>query len=233
MLEVTGLNSFYGEFQILHDISITVGDGEFVAILGPNGHGKSTLLKTICGLHKQASGSIKFNGIELMPLPAEKLVEMGIVYVPEDRHLFPYLSVLNNLKLGAYTSEAHSKEADNLDYVLNLFPMLRERIKSHAETLSGGEGRMLAIARGLMSAPQFLALDEPSFGLAPKLKDEVFQTIGEINKAGKSILLVEQDATKAADADRIYVIEDGRVVLEGTSKEVISNRRVREVFLGV
>ena len=233
MLEVVGLNSFYGEFQILHDISLTVGDGEFVAILGPNGHGKSTLLKTICGLHKQASGSIKFNGMELMPLPAEKLVEMGIVYVPEDRHLFSYLSVMDNLRLGAYTSGAHLNEAENLDYVLNLFPGLRERIKSHAETLSGGEGRMLAIARGLMSAPKFLALDEPSFGLAPKLKDEVFQTIGEINKAGKSILLVEQDATKAANADRIYVMEDGRIVLEGTGKEVINNERVREVFLGV
>ena len=234
MLSVNEINSFYGEFRVLYDVSLQVNDGEFVVVFGPNGHGKSTLLKTICGLHPPASGSIKFDGNETTGLPALKLVEMGVVYIAEDRHLFPQMTVLENLKLGAYNTNARSKEAESLDYVLELFPKLKERLKKQAQTLSGGEARMLAIGRGLMSNAKFLAVDEPSLGLAPNLRAEVFKKISDINKGGITVLMVEQDVTEAAEyADRIYLVEDGRIVFEGTEEEVFKNEHVREVFLGI
>ena len=234
MLSVNKLNSFYGEFRVLYDVSLQVNDGELIVVFGPNGHGKSTLLKTICGLHPPASGSIKFDGNEITGLPALKLVEMGIVYIAEDRHLFPQMTVLENLKLGAYNTNARPKEAESLDYVLELFPRLKERMKKQAQTLSGGEARMLAIGRGLMSNAKFLAIDEPSLGLAPNLRAEVFKKISDINKGGITVLMVEQDVTEAAEyADRIYLVEDGRIVFEGTEEEVFKNEHVREVFLGI
>jgi len=234
MLSVNEINSFYGEFRVLHDVSLQVNDGELIVVFGPNGHGKSTLLKTICGLHPPASGSIKFDGNETTGLPALKLVEMGIVYIAEDRHLFPQMTVLENLKLGAYNTNARSKEAESLDYVLELFPRLKERMKKQAQTLSGGEARMLAIGRGLMSNAKFLAIDEPSLGLAPNLRAEVFKKISDINKGGITVLMVEQDVTEASEyADRIYLVEDGRIVFEGTEEEVFKNEHVREVFLGI
>ena len=234
MLSVDKINSFYGEFRVLYDVSLQVNDGELIVVFGPNGHGKSTLLKTICGLHPPVSGSISFDGKEITGLPTLKLVEMGIVYIAEDRHLFPQMTVLENLKLGAYNTNARSKEAESLDYVLKLFPRLKERMDKQAQTLSGGEARMLAIGRGLMSNAKFLAIDEPSLGLAPNLRAEVFKKISDINKGGITVLMVEQDITEASEyADRIYLVEDGRVVFEGTEEEVSKNEHVREVFLGI
>jgi len=234
MLEVKDLNTFYGEFQALHDVSISVGDGDFVVTFGPNGHGKSTLLKTICGLITPTSGSITFDGKEISKRPTQKLVGMGIVYIAEDRHLFPQLSVMNNLRLGAYNNKAHTKEAENLERVFELFPKLKKFTNRRAETLSGGEARMLAIGRGLMSNAKFLAIDEPSLGLAPNLRAEVFKKIKDINKSGITILMVEQDITEASEyTDRIYLMEDGRIVFEGTKEEVFKNEHVREVFLGI
>lgn len=234
MLEVSKLNSFYGEFQALHDISLQVGDGELVVVFGPNGHGKSTLLKTICGLHPATSGSVKFGGKDITNLGSLKLVEMGLIYIAEDRHLFPQMTVLENLKLGAYNTQARPKEAENIDYVLELFPKLKERINQLAETLSGGEARMLAVGRGLMSNAKLLAVDEPSLGLAPNLREEVFKKISNINKTGITVLMVEQDVTEASEyTDKIYLVEDGRIVFEGNREEVMSNKHVKAVFLGI
>ncbi len=234
MLEVSKINSFYGEFQVLYDISLQAGDGELVVVFGPNGHGKSTLLKTICGLHPATSGSIKFDGKDITNLGSLKLVEMGLIYIAEDRHLFPQMTVLENLKLGAYNIQARSKEAENIDYVLELFPKLKERINQLAETLSGGEARMLAVGRGLMSNAKLLAIDEPSLGLAPNLREEVFKKISDINKTGITVLMVEQDVTEASEyTDKIYLVEDGRIVFEGNREEVMSNKHVKEVFLGI
>ena len=235
MLEIDKINTFYGEFHALKDVSITVKDGELVALFGPNGHGKSTLLKTLCGLLSPASGSIKFNGTEITKLSTEKIVEMGIVYIAEERHLFPDMTVLENLKLGAYPHHARREEKRNLEYVFHMFPRLKKFTKRRASTLSGGEARMVAIGRGLMSSAKFLAADEPSFGLAPNLRAEVFQKIREINRErGISILLVEQNVVEASPlADRIYVMEDGRIALEGGREEVLSNEQVRKTFLGL
>jgi len=234
MLEVKELSTYYGEFQALHDVSLQVDHGEFVVTFGPNGHGKSTLLKTICGLLPSASGSVIFEGKEIGKLSAKKLVEMGIVYIAEDRHLFPQMSVLNNLILGAYNAKARPREVENLERVFKLFPKLKKFAHRYAETLSGGEARMLAIGRGLMSDARFLAIDEPSLGLAPNLRAEVFERIQDINKSGITVLMVEQDITEASEyADRIYLMEDGRIVFHGNKEEVMSNKHVREVFLGI
>jgi len=234
VLEVDKINTFYGQFQALKDVSVKVGDGELVVVFGPNGHGKSTLLKSICGLLTPTSGSIKYEGEQINGLPTEKIVEMGLVYVPEERHLFPEMTVIENLKLGACNRNALLKENENLDYVWQLFPKLKEWRKRPASTLSGGEARMLAIGRGLMSNARFLALDEPSFGLAPNLRIDVFNKIKGIKESGISVLLVEQNVTEASKiADRIYLMEDGRIVFEGRKEEALSNEHVKEVFLGI
>jgi branched-chain amino acid transport system ATP-binding protein len=234
LLEVEKVDAYYGEIQVLRETSITVKDGELIAIFGPNGHGKSTLLKTICGLHPSASGHIKFNGIEIDNLPSHKIVEMGLVYVAEDRRLFPEMTVMENLKMGAYNINAREKEGKNIDYVYQLFPRLAERKNQLARTLSGGEARMLAIGRGVMSSAKFLVLDEPTLGLAPNTSAEVFRTVTEINKDGVSIILVEQSVVHASElADRIYLLEDGRIVFEGSKEEALSNEHVKAVFLGV
>ena len=234
MLEVDKINTFYSGFQALGDVSLNVGEGELVVVFGPNGHGKSTLLKTICGLLTPTSGSIKFRGEEINGLPTETIVEMGLVYIAEERHLFPEMTVLENLKLGACSRNARPKEKENLEYVFQLFPKLREWRKRTAATLSGGEARMLAIGRGLMSNAKFLAVDEPSFGLAPNLRIDVFNKIKEIKESGISVLLVEQNVVEASKlADRIYLMEDGRIVFEGGKEEALSNEHVKEVFLGI
>ena len=188
MLEIDKINTFYSEFHALKDVSITVGDGELIAVFGPNGHGKSTLLKTLCGLLSPASGSVKFDGKEITKLPSEKIVEMGIVYIAEERHLFPEMTVLENLKLGAYPRHARREEKENLEYTFHLFPRLKEFRNRLASTLSGGEARMVAIGRGLMSSAKFLAADEPSVGLAPNLRAEVFQKLKEINMSLKIVI---------------------------------------------
>jgi len=234
MLEVDKINAYYGDFQALYDVSLKADEGRLVALFGPNGHGKSTLLKTICGLLKPASGSIRYNGVDITRLSIEKIVEMGVVYIAEDRHLFPEMTVLENLKMGAVNKNAHNKEKENLEYVINLFPKLKTLQKNIASTLSGGEARMVAIGRGLMSNALFLALDEPSLGLSPKLRIDVFERIKEIKNRGVNILLVEQSTADIADmADFLYLMEDGRIVFEGGKEEALSDEHLRKVFLGI
>ena len=234
MLEVVEVDTFYGEFQVLRRVSVTVQKGELVVLLGPNGHGKSTLLKTICGLLPPAAGTIKFDGCAIERLPAKKIVEMGLTYIAEDRHLFPYMSVLKNLKLGAFNKNARVKEAENLAWVLKLFPRLKERIRQFASTLSGGEARMLALARGLMSNARFMAIDEPSLGLAPNLRVDVFNIIKEINTRGITVLLVEQSVPEVAEiADRFYLMEEGAIAFEGDRETILNNTEIKEAFLGM
>jgi branched-chain amino acid transport system ATP-binding protein len=234
MLKVDKLDFSYGEVPVLKEVSLEVNDGEFVVLLGPNGHGKSTLLKTICGLQPPDSGIVEYRRENITRLPVQEIVEKGLVYVPEDRHLFPDMSVLDNLIMGAYNKNAREKEKDNLDYVFELFPKLKLLRKQVASSLSGGEARMLAIGRGLMSNARFLALDEPSFGLAPNLRVEVFKKIDEIRGKGASVLLVEQSSALLSDyAERVYVLEDGEIVFEGNQEEAMGNERVKEVFLGI
>ncbi len=234
MLEVTGIQTFYGEFQAIHGISLTVRDGELHAIFGPNGHGKSTLLKTICGLVRPADGSVIFDGTDITGMDCERIVELGMVYIAEDRHLFPEMSVQDNLRMGSYCKRARGNEKRNLDFVFDMFPRLASIRGRTASQLSGGEARMLAIGRGLMSDPRFIAIDEPSLGLAPILRTEVFSKIGEIRKAGKSVLIVEQSTVQiSAMADYMYLLEDGRIVHEGKTVSEISDENVKRVFLGI
>jgi branched-chain amino acid transport system ATP-binding protein len=219
--------------KVLSDISLEVNDGEFILVLGPNGHGKSTLLKNICGLLKPISGKIEYNGEEIHNLPVQQLVEKGIVYIPEDRNLFKDMTVLENLLMGAYNKAARIKEKENLDFVYQLFPKLKNMEKRRASLLSGGEARMLAIGRGIMSNPKFLAIDEPSLGLAPNLKSDVYKAINEIRQTGASVFLVEQNTSIVAEyANKIYVLENGEIIFGGTKEEALNNERVRKVFLG-
>lgn len=234
MLKVEGVDFFYGEIQVLTSVSINVNAGECVAIFGPNGHGKSTLLKVICGLHKPSAGKIYFDGQLISQLPTQAIVDLGLVYIPEDRNLFPEMTVLENLMIGAYAKHARPHIKENLEFVYHLFPKLKMMNNRLASGLSGGEARMLAIGRGLMSNPRFLAIDEPSFGLAPNLRVEVFKAIDEIRQRGASILLVEQSTTIASDyAHRIYAIEDGKIVFEGSKVEAYNNEEIRKIFLGI
>ena len=234
MLEVAHLNSFYGHYQALYDITLEVPDGGFVIVLGPNGHGKSTLLHTICGLNKAGSGSITFCGEEISGLSCAQIVGRGLVYVPENRNLFPSMSVNENLLLGAYTPHAWKKRKQNLEFVFELFPKLKAWRGRAAGTLSGGEARMVAIGRGLMSDAKFVALDEPSVGLAPNVVSEVFAKAREINETGIGVLLIEQNVAEVLDyGSHIYVLEEGHIVLEGTKDEVLNNKLVREVYLGL
>jgi branched-chain amino acid transport system ATP-binding protein len=234
MLSVEHLDFFYGEIQVLRDINLTVGEGEYVTIFGPNGHGKSTLLKNICGLLRPAAGSVTYNGQRINRWPMPKIVAQGLIYIPEDRHLFPEMTVWENLSMGSQTRNARSKERESLDFVYHLFPKLATLQNQLASSLSGGEARMLAIGRGLMSSPTFLCIDEPSLGLAPNLRVDVFKAIEDIRQRGVSILLVEQSTSIAAQyADRVYVIEDGRIAFTGTRDEALSNVQFRQVFLGV
>lgn len=234
MLKVENINFSYGEVQVLTDLSLRVEDGEFVALFGPNGHGKSTLLKVVCGLLTPQSGTIEYEGVLLNRIPIPKIVNMGLIYIAEDRHLFPDMTVLDNLRIGAYCENARGKEEENLEFVYQLFPKLEGLSNRIASNLSGGEARMLAIGRGLMSNPRFLAIDEPSFGLAPNLRVEVFKAIDEIRKKGTSILLVEQNTSIAIDyADRIYVIEDGKISFEGDRNTALHDEELMKVFLGI
>jgi branched-chain amino acid transport system ATP-binding protein len=234
MLTVEKLNAYYGQSHVLKDVSIAVQPGQVVVILGPNGHGKSTLLKSICGLVDKANGHVRYKGYEIMGKAAEKIVNMGLIYIAENRELFPYLTVLENLKLGAYSKNARSREKKNLERVFELFPRLVERRKQFASTMSGGEARMLAVARGLMSNADFLCIDEPSLGLQPSLRHEIFSTIKKINQQGKTVLLVEQNIPQIAElADRIYVMEEGCISFEGSKDEAMCNDHLKEIFLGM
>jgi len=239
MLELNEVNTYYNEFHVLKDVSLKVNDGELVAIFGANGHGKSTLLKTICGLVPLTSGSIKYDGREISKLPSHKLVEMGLVYVSEERNLFPEMTVIENLRLGSYSKNARPNHKDALARVYQLLPKLKDWHNHPASTLSGGEARMLAIGRGLMSSARFLSIDEPSFGLAPNLRAQVFEKIAEIKNSGITILLVEQNITEALQiTDRILFMEDGKIVFESSKEEALKEEalnveRVRKLFLGM
>lgn len=234
MLNVTNLNTYYGQSHVLRDVSVSVNQAEVVVLLGPNGHGKSTLLKSICGLVEKTKGRITYKDQDVNGLRAEKIVNMGLIYIAENRELFPYMTVLENLKLGAYSKNARAEEKNNLERVFGLFPILAYRQKQLASTMSGGEAKMLAIARGLMSNADFLCIDEPSLGLQPSLRLEVFRTVKEINKQGKTIFLVEQNIPQITElADRIYVMEEGRISFEGSKDEALSNEHLKEIFLGM
>jgi branched-chain amino acid transport system ATP-binding protein len=234
MLNVSNLNTYYGESHILRDVSVSVNQGEVVVMLGPNGHGKSTLLRSICGLVDKVKGKITYQKKDINGLATAKIVNMGITYIAENRELFPYLTVLENLRLGAYSKNARAHEKENLERVFALFPRLVDRKKQFASTMSGGEARMLAVARGLMSNADFLCIDEPSLGLQPSLRLEIFSTIKQINEQGKTVFLVEQNIPQIAElADRIYVMEEGRISFEGSKDEALNNEHLKEVFLGM
>jgi len=234
MLRVNGLNVFYGDLQVLWDLTFEVKKNEILILVGANGAGKSTTLKTISSLLTPASGTIEFDGIRLDQLPANKIIEQGIVHVPEGRRLFPEMSVEENLIMGSLYGEAKEKRNGTMNYVYSLFPRLEERRKQIAGTLSGGEQQMLAVGRGLMSRPKLMMFDEPSLGLAPILVQDIFDLIKKINQEGVTILLVEQNVTQTlAMCDRAYVLENGRNVLEGTGQELMTNDHVRELFLGI
>ena len=234
MLTITELNAYYGQFHVLHQVSCEVRRGEVVVMLGPNGHGKSTLLKAVCGLVDQVEGRINYKGSDIAGMSTEKLVDQGIVYIPENRELFGEMTVLENLKLGAYSPNARKMEKKNLSKVFELFPVLAARKKQLASTMSGGEARMLAIARGLMSNADFLCIDEPSLGLQPNLRVEVFNILKEINRQGKTILLVEQNIPQIAElADRIYVLEEGHITFQGDTETALRDDRLKEIFLGM
>jgi len=232
MLKLEEVNAFYGDLQALWGISMQVNEGEFVALIGPNGAGKTTTLRIISGLIKPASGNIYFNGQSLNREAVHKIVEKGISQVPESGRIFTGMSVLENLELGGFTAEARKDKEKSLSRVYEIFPLLEARQKQQAETLSGGERQMLAIGRALMSKPKLLLLDEPSFGLAPILVQQMFEMIEEINKQGVTVLLVEQNVRAALElAQRAYVIENGRIVGEGKGDDLLSFESIRSAYL--
>jgi len=232
MLEVNSLNVSYGEIQVLWDVSLKVDKGEIVALLGSNGAGKTTLLKTIAGLLKPSSGSVNYLNERIDRLPPHKIVEKGVALVPEGRGLFPYMTVYENLLMGAYTQHKDNKEVIN--WIYEIFPILKERKNQLASTLSGGEQQMLSIARSLMSNPKLLMLDEPSQGLGPKVVLKILDTVKLINERGVTIMLVEQSVPFALElANRVYVIENGRIVHSGRSEEIRSLEDVKKAYLGL
>ncbi len=234
MLRVNSINVFYGQVQALWDVSFEVNEGEIVTLVGSNGAGKTTTLKTISGLLPSRGGSIQFNGSRLDQIPAHQIVELGIAHIPEGRRLWAGLSVMETLELGAYIRRAKKGKRESIDWVFTLFPRLAERKSQSAETLSGGEQQMLAIARGLLSEPKLLMLDEPSLGLAPILVEQLFEVIQEINKRGVTILLVEQNVQHAVSiANRAYVLETGRVIKSGKSEELLNDPEVKNAYLGL
>lgn len=234
MLQVEKASAFYGEIQVLYDVSLNVNKGEVVGLVGANGAGKSTTLKMISGLKSPVSGRIMFEGEDISSIPAHKIVELGIAHVPEGRRLFPYLTVLENLEVGSYLPVPKKKRKETLEMVFELFPRLKDRQRQLAGTLSGGEQQMLAIARGLMSRPKLLMLDEVSLGLAPVLVEKIYEMIGEIKKQDISILLVEQNVHLCLNfVDRAYVLENGRIVLSGKGKELLKNEYLKKAYLGI
>ena len=233
MLKVEGLNAGYGSVNILWDIGFEVKDGEIVAILGSNGAGKTTMVRTITGMVKASSGKVEFNGEDLSGKSSRIILDSGIVQVPEGRQLFTEMTVLENLELGAFNKETKAHFAENLEKCYNWFPKLRERAKQAAGTLSGGEQQMLAIGRALMSEPEFIMLDEPSMGLAPVIVKQVFRIIKQINAAGTTILLIEQNARQALGiSDYTYVLENGHITLEGPSAQLLADPAVQKAYLG-
>lgn len=232
-LEIKDLSVYYGMIAALKGISFEVNEGEVIALIGANGAGKTTALHTITGLLPAKTGSIIFDGVDITKVPAHKIVKMGMAHVPEGRRIFQQLSVLDNLKLGAYTRKDTNAIADDLEKIYKRFPRLAERKSQIAGTLSGGEQQMLAMGRALMSKPRIIVMDEPSMGLSPILVSEIFDIIKSIRNDGTTVLLVEQNAKKAlAIADRAYVLETGKIVLSGAASELINDESVKKAYLG-
>jgi branched-chain amino acid transport system ATP-binding protein len=234
MLELRDVHSYYGNIHALKGISFTVEDGEIVTLIGANGAGKSTTLRTIQGLMRPRQGTILLNGVALEKLPTDKIVAQGVSQAPEGRQIFPRMTVLENLEMGAYQRTDKDGIQKDLNRVFELFPRLKERIKQAGGTLSGGEQQMLAMARAIMARPKVLMLDEPSMGLAPILVEQIFDIVKEINEQGTTILLVEQNAMMALSvASRGYVLEVGQIVLQGSGEELMNNKQVQDTYLGV
>ncbi len=234
MLKVENINMSYGDLQVLWDVSFEVREGEIVVLVGANGAGKSSVLKTISGIQKISSGDITLNGESIANIEPSEIIKKGIVHVPEARRLFNEMTVEENLIMGSLHGEAKKKRYETMEKCFELFPRIKERRKQLAGTLSGGEQQMVAIARGLMSLPRILMLDEPSLGLAPVLVQDIFDIIKGIRHQGVTVLLVEQNVqTTLTFCDRAYVLENGRITLEGTGKELLNNDHVREAYLGI
>ena len=233
MLEVKDLEVYYGMIQAIKGISFEVNQGEVIALIGANGAGKTTTLHTITGLLPAAKGSVMFNDKDITKIPAHKIVSMGMAHVPEGRRVFANLSVLQNLKMGAFTRKDKNEINDTLEMVFTRFPRLKERQKQVAGTLSGGEQQMLAMGRALMSKPNIILMDEPSMGLSPIFVNEIFDIIKSVKADGTTVLLVEQNAKKAlAIADRAYVLETGKIVLTGKASELLNNENIKKAYLG-
>jgi branched-chain amino acid transport system ATP-binding protein len=234
MLEVTGIDVYYGEVQALKKVTLQVLDGESVTVIGANGAGKSTLLKTVSGLLRPREGSVGFDGHELNTILPYKIAALGIAHVPEGRRVFPELTVQENLDMGAYLPAAKKKRQETMSWVFDIFPILKERSRQLGATLSGGEQQMLAIARGLMLRPRLLMLDEPSLGLAPIMAETTFEKVDEIHREGISILLVEQNVMRALTlVQRGYILGNGQIVLQGTAQELLANEQVKDAYLGI
>ena len=234
MLSLSTVSASYGSVPAVAGISIEVGEGEAVGLLGANGAGKSTTLRAISGLVRLTSGTISFLGTDTASLPPYKITELGIAHVPEGRQVFPEMTVQENLEIGAYVPKAKAERSRTLELVFNIFPVLAERRKQFAGTMSGGEQQMLAVGRGLMLKPRLLMLDEPSLGLAPVVTDITFQKIQEIHAMGTAILLVEQNVSRALSlVQRAYVLESGKVIMHGTSAELANNKQVQAAYLGM
>ena len=234
LLELDGVDALYGRIQALRKVSINVDKGEVVALIGSNGAGKTTTLRTISGLMHPASGTIKFDGREITTTRPSKIVELGICQSPEGRRLFPRMTVVDNLVMGAYTRNDKPAIASDMDRVFTLFPRLKERRTQIAGTLSGGEQQMLAMGRALMARPKLMMLDEPSLGLAPILIETIFSIVREINSQGTTVLLVEQNANKALEvANRAYVLETGVIVQEGSGRQLLASEAVQKAYLGM
>jgi branched-chain amino acid transport system ATP-binding protein len=234
VLEVKDISVYYGRRRALWDVSLGIEEREIVALVGANAAGKSTLLNTISGLLRPASGTVEFLGEKINQLPAYLIVEAGISHIPEGRKLFPEMTVLENLEMGSYLTKAWEKKGDTIEEMYALFPRLKERAGQLAKTLSGGEQQMVAIARGLMSRPKLCMLDEPSHGLSPILVSEIFQIVKTLRDHGGTIFLVEQNVQRSLEiADRAYVLENSRIVIEGTGEELLEKKDVREAYLGL
>lgn len=234
MLRINGVEVYYGDVQVLFDIGLDVNEKEFVSIVGANAAGKSTLLRALSGLLKRASGSIEFKGEQILGKPPYEIVSKGIVHIPEGRRVFPLMSVQENLEVGAYTHRSQREMSQALKEAYELFPTLAERKSQIAGSLSGGEQQMLSIARGLMSQPTLLTVDEPSLGLAPLMVRKTFQVLQSINAENVTVLLVEQNVVNALSmSDQAYVLENGRIVLKGTGADLLKNRHLKKAYMGI
>jgi branched-chain amino acid transport system ATP-binding protein len=234
MLKLDGISASYGSVPAIANVSIEIGEGEAVGLLGANGAGKSTTLRAISGLVRLSSGRVTFDGTNVASLAPHRIPELGIAHVPEGRQVFPEMTVQENLEIGAYVPKAKAARAQTMELVYDIFPRLAERRRQLAGTMSGGEQQMLAVGRGLMLKPRLLMLDEPSLGLAPVMTDVTFEKIGEIHKMGTAILLVEQNVGRALSlVARAYVLESGKVIMHGTSEQLANNKQVQAAYLGI